>query len=257
MAFILPGAVSVGVAVLYAVLRRDEMVALGRLKAKSAEADHPPPGRELKAVLIRVAAIVFVTTAVSSVVFQSTTFALPKIFDERLRGIAGTLAEWAKGAGLPGQADIATTIGIFAFIVFTVASFAQLAVGGLLDRFGPRFVFMAVAGIQLAFFSAMPGLSDGAALAVALGFMLGAFGQIPINDFMIGKMAVGEYRARAYGIRYVVSFTALAATLPLISLIYENWGFDVLFQILAGAASVLLLGAVILPRKLPVPGTAT
>ncbi len=257
MAFILPGAVSVGIAALYAVLRRDEMVALGSLKAKRAAADRAPTGKELKAVLIRVAAIVFVTTAVSSVVFQSTTFALPKIFDERLQGIAGTLAEWANGASLPGQTDIATTIGIFAFIVFTVASFAQLAVGGLLDRFGPRCVFMGVAGIQLVFFSAMPGLSDGAALAVALGFMLGAFGQIPINDFMIGKMAVGEYRARAYGIRYVVSFTALAATLPLISLVYENWGFDVLFQILAGAASVLLLGAVILPRKLPVPGTAT
>ena len=31
-----------------------------------------------------------------------------------------------------------------------------------------------------------------AALAVALGFMLGAFGQIPINDYMIGRMATGR-----------------------------------------------------------------
>jgi hypothetical protein len=30
----------------------------------------------------------------------------------------------------------------------------------------------------------------------ALGVMLGAFGQIPINDYMIGKMASGELRAR-------------------------------------------------------------
>jgi hypothetical protein len=83
--------------------------------------------------------------------------------------------------------------------------------------------------------------------------MLGAFGQIPINDFMIGKMAIGEFRARAYATRYVVSFTALAATLPLIAFVYENWGFDRLFQILAGAALVLLLAASILPRKLPTP----
>ena len=71
---------------------------------------------------------------------------------------------------------------------------------------------MVVAVIQVVFFSAMPGLFDGWALLVALGFMLGAFGQIPINDFMIGKTASGPYRARIYGVRYVVSFTVLAAT---------------------------------------------
>ena len=71
-------------------------------------------------------------------------------------------------------------------------------------------------------------------MALALGFMLGAFGQIPINDFMIGKMASGGARARVYGIRYVVSFTALAAALPLISLVYERWGFDTLFYVLSG-----------------------
>ena len=68
---------------------------------------------------------------------------------------------------------------------------------------------------------------------LALGFMLGAFGQIPINDFMIGKMASGAARARVYGIRYVVSFTALAAALPLIAFVYERWGFDTLFYVLS------------------------
>jgi MFS family permease len=253
MAFIVPGAISIGIAIAYGVLRRHELVALNTLKAKGSDTGRAPLDKGLKALLIRVAAIVFLTAAVSSIVFQSTTFALPKIFDERLQGIAGSLVEWLKIVGFPGKADTATTIGAFAFIVFTVASFAQLVVGSALDRFGPRRVFMVVATIQLVFFLAMPGLSDGAALAVALGFMLGAFGQIPINDFMIGKMAVGEFRARAYGLRYVVSFTALAATLPLIALVYENWGFDKLFEILAGAALVLLFAASILPRKLPTP----
>lgn len=253
MAFILPGAVSIGIAFAYMFLRRHALVALNTLKTKGAEAGRAPLDKDLKALLMRVAAIVFLTAAVSSIIFQSTTFALPKIFDERLQGIAGSLVEWLKIVGFPGKADTATTVGAFAFIVFSVASFAQLAVGSLLDRFGPRRVFIGVAALQLVFFLAMPGLSDGAALAAALGFMLGAFGQIPINDFMIGKMAVGEFRARAYGLRYVVSFTALAATLPLIALVYENWGFDRLFQILAGAALVLLLAASILPRKLPVP----
>jgi hypothetical protein len=46
------------------------------------------------------------------------------------------------------------------------------------------------------FFGLMAGSREGWALVLALGFMLGAFGQIPINDFMIGKMASGR-RARA------------------------------------------------------------
>ena len=115
-------------------------------------------------------------------------------------------------------------IGAFAFIVFAVASIAQLVVGSLLDRFGARPVFMGAAAVQVVFFAIMPGLVDALALAVALGFMLGAFGQIPINDYMIGKLAAGEFRARVYGVRYVVSFTALAASLPLIAFVYERLG---------------------------------
>ena len=147
-------------------------------------------------------------------------------------------------------------IGSLAFVVFAVASMAQLVVGRMLDIYGPRRVFMTVAVMQLVFFSLMPGLTDGVALAVALGFMLGAFGQIPINDFMIGKMASGPARARIYGIRYVVSFTVLAATLPLIAFIYDNWGFDTLFLVLAAAALVILCAVAILPRQLPVAGAA-
>jgi hypothetical protein len=73
-------------------------------------------------------------------------------------------------------------------------------------------------------------------IATVPGIMLGAFGQIPINDYMIGKMASGPFRARIYGIRYVVSFTVLAAALPLIAFVYDAWGFDMLFRILAATA---------------------
>ena len=146
-------------------------------------------------------------------------------------------------------------VGVFAFTVFAVASMAQLVVGSLLDRLGARPVFMGAAAIQLVFFGLMAGSRDAWALVLALGFMLGAFGQIPINDFMIGKMASGAARARVYGIRYVVSFTALAAALPLISLVYERWGFDMLFYVLAAAAAVILALVSCLPRKMPVAGT--
>ena len=74
------------------------------------------------------------TAAVSSIIFQATTFALPKIFDERLQGLASAAAAWLQGLGLGGKADIATMVGVFAFTVFAIASLAQLVVGSLLDQ---------------------------------------------------------------------------------------------------------------------------
>ena len=247
-AFVLPGVVSIIVGAIYLGLRWESIKTahtITKPRSDTSEQIQSPSHRKL---LIRVSGIVFLTTAVSSVVFQSTTFALPKIFDERLTG----LVKWLTDAI---QTDGATIVGSLAFIVFAVASMAQLVVGKALDIYGPRRVFMAVAIIEVVFFSAMPGLTDGYALAVALGFMLGGFGQIPINDFLIGKLASGPARARIYGVRYVVSFTALAASLPLIAFIYDNWGFDFLFIVLAGAAFIILIAAFCLPKRLPTSET--
>ncbi len=115
---------------------------------------------------------------------------------------------------------------------------------------------MVVAAMQVVFFLLMPGLKDWTALAVALGFMLGAFGQIPINDYMIGRMARSEFRGAVYGARYVVSFVALAAALPLIAWVHGNWGFDALFRILAATAAVIFLFVSMIPGTLPVPDEA-
>ena len=251
MAFVIPGCFSVAVGAAYALARWQDIVT--ETSAKQA-AGAMMQATDRKGLLLRVSLIVFMTTAVSSIIFQATTFALPKIFDERLQGLASGAAGWLQGHGLGGRADVATMVGVFAFAVFAVASMAQLVVGSLLDRLGARPVFMGAAAIQLVFFALMAGSREALALALALGFMLGAFGQIPINDFMIGKMASGAARARVYGIRYVVSFTALAAALPLISLVYERWGFDMLFYVLAAAATVILALVSCLPRKMPVAG---
>jgi MFS family permease len=235
-AFVVPGIVSILVGIAYTALRWSEITAAPRPRAE-ASAVAAGHSAEIKALLLRVSVIVFLTTAVSSIVFQSTTFALPKVFDERLGGLAIS----------------ATAIGQLTFVVFAVGSIGQLIVGHYLDRLGPRTVFIAAASLQVAFFAAMPGLVDWAALLCALVFMLAAFGQIPINDYMIGRMADGAYRARIYGVRYVVSFTVLAAALPLIAFVYESWGFDALFRVLALSAAVILAAVMLLPRKLPTP----
>ena len=252
IAFVVPGVFSIVVGILYALHQWPEVSHAKAAKAKIV-ASEPPQSADYKALLMRISAIVFLTTAVSSVIFQSTTFALPKIFDERIHGIAQDMTVWLSAGGLHTQGDVATMVGLFTFIVFAVASLAQLVVGSMLDRFGPRTVFLMAATVQVIFFAIMPGLREGFALAVALGFMLGAFGQIPINDFMIGKMASGPARARVYGVRYVVSFTALAAALPLISFVYGAYGFDTLFRLMAVAAAIIFVAVACLPSRLPQP----
>ncbi len=234
-AFVVPGIVSILIGIGYTVLMWPEIVRPKERKRAAGAAKVLPA--DVKALLFRVSAIVFLTTAVSSIIFQSTTFALPKVFDERLQGIAVS----------------ATTLGQLAFVVFAVASIGQLVVGHFLDKVGPRTVFIATAAVEVTFFLLMPGLIDWAALICALAFMLAAFGQIPINDYMIGRLAEGEWRARIYGVRYVVSFTVLAATLPLIAFVYERWGFDVLFLVLAASAAVILSAVLMLPSRLPQP----
>jgi len=238
IAFVVPGIISIGIGIFYTVLRWEEIkeqVARSKAPAASKTVAQVAHSADVKAMLLRISMIVFLTTAVSSIVFQSTTFALPKVFDERLGGIATS----------------ATALGQLAFVVFALASVGQLIVGHFLDKLGPRIVFMTAAFVQLVFFSLMPGLSDWAALACAMVFMLAAFGQIPINDYMIGRLAEGEWRARIYGVRYVVSFTVLAAALPLIAFIYERWGFDALFRVLALSAAVILAAVFMLPQRLP------
>jgi MFS family permease len=252
-AFIFPGVLSIAIGVAYFLFSRPDMAAEKAAKAakRTAAANAPPKtaatghdvhaDQRLRQLLLRLSIIIFCTAALSSIVFQSTTFALPKVLEERMGGIAGS----------------ATVVGWLAFVVFAVASMAQLVVGRLLDTLGPRTVFMGVAAMQVVFFMLMPGLHDWTGLAVALGFMLGAFGQIPINDYMIGRMARSEFRGAVYGARYVVSFVALAAALPLIAWVHGNWGFDALFRILAATAAVIFLFVSLIPRTLPEPQEAT
>jgi MFS family permease len=235
IAFIVPGIVSILVGIAYTALMWREILAPShKVKAKAAARDLPA---DVKALLLRVSMIVFLTTAVSSIIFQSTTFALPKVFDERLGGISVS----------------ATAVGGLAFFVFALGSMGQLVVGHYLDKVGPRTVFAVAALVQAVFFAIMPGLADWLALLCAMVFMLAAFGQIPINDYMIGRLADGEWRARIYGVRYVVSFTVLAAALPLIAFVYERWGFDMLFRVLAVSAAIILAAVLMLPQRLPRP----
>lgn len=232
-AFVWPGIVSVATGIAYAgflYMNRDS-------GAKAVIDDKParktPGTLSMERRLIgRVFAIIFFSTAIGGLIFQSTTFALPKMLDERLTELAIS----------------ATVVGWYAFIVFAVAAMGQLIVGYLVDRYSVRAVFSLVAALQAVFFGLMPGLSGFSALAVAMAFMLVVFGQIPINDVLISRITQSEWRSRVYAFRYIVTFSVSASTVPLIAWLHARWGFDSLFVILSIAAACILCAVLLLPR---------
>ncbi|MDH3378348.1 MAG: MFS transporter [Gammaproteobacteria bacterium] len=228
-AFLIPGTGAIILGLLYLAFVSTEQ------KIDSAQrpspSKHAEPGAHRK-TLLRVFAVIFITTAIGGLVFQSTTFTLPKVFEERLTDLAGT----------------ATLIGSYAFLVFTVAAFAQLVVGYLVDHHSIRTVFAWVAILQATFLGIMMQLTGVAALVVAIAFMLAVFGQIPINDVLVGRMAHSEWRSRAYALRYIITFSVMASAVPLIAWIHGSWGFSALFGVLAVAALLIFVAVLFVPR---------
>ncbi len=237
-AFVWPGLLSVALGLAYVVL-----VVRPARRPAAMRKTQKAPAAELaldRRTLARVFAIIFFSTALGGLIFQSTTFSLPKVFDERL----------------PALAASATGVGWYAFAVFAVAAVGQLIVGHFVDRYPLRFVFAAVAATQALLLFLMPGLTDWAALVVALVFMLAVFGQIPINDVLIGRITKSAWRSRVYALRYIVTFSVTASAIPLIAWIQGTWGFDRLFLLLAAAAAAIFLAVALLPALRPAPVAA-
>ncbi len=232
-AFIWPGIISILTGILYAGFLYQDKGKGSTEGIKSGDAEKTNDINMLKRrLLIRVFVIIFVSTAIGGLLFQSTTFALPKIFDERL-----------------GELGIsATLIGWYAFIVFAIAAFGQLIVGYLVDHFSIRMVFAIVAALQAVFLAVMSGLTGWNALLVATAFMLVVFGQIPINDVLIKRITQSQWRSRVYAFRYIVTFTVMASSLPIIALIHARRGFDFLFVMLSAAATCIFVAVLMLPR---------
>ena len=246
-AFILPGAVSIGLGVAYAAFVRG---ARGRRNAVPSDTGVAAEAGEAasainRATFVRVLSVIVFTAAIGGLIYQSTTFALPKIFDERLTELAGS----------------ATAIGGYAFGVFAIAALAQLVVGYLVDRYSVRTVFALVAGLQAVFFALMYELTGAAAVVVATAFTFVVFGQIPINDVLVSRIATSEWRSRVYALRYVVSFSVMASSLPVIAGIHAGWGFGALFVVMAFAAGGIFAAVLTLPgarspagRRVTAPG---
>jgi MFS family permease len=184
--------------------------------------------------MARIFAILIVATACGGVIFNSTTVAMPKVFDERLRALTET------------------NLGIGALVafVYSVAAFAQVLVGALIDRFEMRRLMITIASVQIPLLALAANSQGWLMLAAAILMMLAVFGQIPLNDAIVGKYCADEYRSRVYAVRYVVTLSVAAVAVPLISALHATaGGFRNVFLVLACLAVGILAASLFFPSR--------
>jgi MFS family permease len=226
MAFFIPGLGAIATGALFLLLVPDPGPVAKKSKSIGLHVD--------ARTMTQIFAILLVATACGGVIFNSTTVAMPKVFDERLRALTQT------------------NLGVGALVafVYSVAAFAQVLMGNLIDRFEMRRLMMGVGLAQIPLLALAATLEGWPMLIVALGMMMAIFGQIPLNDAIVGKYVADEYRARVLAVRYVVSLGVASVAVPLIAILHRTeGGFRNVFLVLAALAGVVLVSAVFFPSR--------
>jgi MFS family permease len=227
-AFIAPGLLSVFAGIAFFILTPN----LPKAGAQALETSKSSGAQSLTVV---VAAALLLFIICDSLVFNTTTIALPKVAETHMAG-------WFESPA---------SVGTIVSIVFAIAALAQLWIGHLIDRIPLARIFLPLAAAQIVALL-LAGWTDGPwFIAPALATMFIVFGLIPISDAVIARNVSDAWRSRAYAIGYVVSFGIGPAAVPLIAALYDGTrGFPYLFSVLAAIAGGTLLAAVALRKQM-------
>ncbi len=225
-AFVVPGTVSVltGLAYWRLVAGQPEPAAKARRSATAAITD--------RRAMLRIFAVIAVVASFGGMIFHSMTTALPKVLAEGGGGLTASLAG----------------VGGLATLVFAVAALAQLVVGELLDRYPAPRLLMALTGAQALMLYLAPLGYAWLLVAIMLGLMLAIFGQIPVNDWLIGHYAANEWRSRFYALKYTLGLGVAALAYWLVAELHRRTGdFDALYWVLAVMMTLVAVAASLLP----------
>jgi MFS family permease len=230
-AFILPGIVTIliGTAFTQMVVHEDRStVRQATAQARVAKEDM---WRVIVALLIVVVAI--------STTFNAVTVVLPKLFAERLSGLTRSPA----------------LLGAIAAGVYVFGAMTQYTIGKLLDRHSLKTVSLPLSFVLAPFLYMAAELSNWPLIIAAIGIVMGAFGQVTVNDAMVGKYTNEKWRSRAYAVRYFVGFTAAGASIGLVAWLYQHGGFITMLHAFGGLCLLVIAAAIILPAEIKVPAT--
>jgi len=228
-AFIVPGIVTVLVGLAFALTVVHEDRKGMRQAAAQSRVARDDMWRVILALLIVVIAI--------STTFNAVTVALPKLFAERLADLTSSPA----------------LLGVITAGVYVFGALTQYTIGRLLDRHSLKTVALPLSFMLAPFLYLAAGLSNLPLIVVSIGIVMGAFGQVTVNDAMIGKYTTEEWRSRAYAVRYFIGFTAAGVSVGLVAWLYQQGGFVTMLHAFAGLCLLVIAAALILPREIRVP----
>ena len=225
-AFFVPGICCVLAGICFLVLVKDPGKVIKSSKSIGLHLD--------ARMMARIFAVLLTATACGGIIFNSTTISMPKVFDERLQALTQT----------------SFGIGLLVAVVYTMAAFAQVLMGALIDRTELRRLMIGVALVQIPLLYLAANVQGWAMLAAALFMMLAVFGQIPLNDAIVGRYVADEFRARVLAVRYVVSLGVAAVAVPMIAALHRTeGGFGNVFFVLAALAGGMLLASFFFPSR--------
>jgi uncharacterized membrane protein len=122
--------------------------------------------------------------------------------------------------------------------------------GTLMSRFDMKPLMIGVGLVQIPLLFAAANLDGWPMLIVALLMMMAIFGQIPLNDGIVGKYVADEYRARVLSVRYVVSLGVASVAVPMIALLHRTeGGFSNVFAVLALLACAVFVAGIFFPSR--------
>jgi MFS family permease len=225
MAYIVPGVICLIAAVAFAVLVPKEVAAPAKRKPKML--DLPP------SVMAKVFFIMTLTAMSGSIVFSFTT---------------NGSGEMLK-AGVVALANDPFLLGVSVFVIFAIASLAQLVVGSLIDRYPLKQVYLPVILCQIPLFILASQVSGWALVVVAIGYMIFVFGAIPFTDAMIVRYIDDRLRSRVTGTRLAIGFTGSSLVIALLGPSVKAAGFPTLLLVLAGVATFTLCALTFLPDE--------
>ncbi|VVB43845.1 Major facilitator superfamily transporter [Beijerinckiaceae bacterium RH AL1] len=231
-AFILPGLVTIALGVPFMRNVRHEVRA----------ADHRAGGARVHpSAMPRVVVALVVTIIASSTTFNAITVALPKLFAERLSDLTSSPA----------------MIGLLAAGTYVFGALAQYVIGCLLDRHSLKAVFLPLSVLLAPLLFVAARLGSVPLIVVSIGIIIGIFGQVTINDAMVGKYTSDAWRARAFAARYFLGFTAAGVSVGLVAWLHDKGGFALTLQALGLLCVMVLAGALIFPSERQIEGRAT
>jgi MFS family permease len=187
-----------------------------------------------QAVIVRAFLVMTLAAITGSLLFNFTTNGNGQLLTERLRGTV----------------DDPVTLGALLAAVYTVASFAQLVVGKLLDRFPLKRIWLPMSAANVPLFILAAHASGWPLYALLLGIMVLVFGAIPFIDALIVQYVDDRMRSRVAGTRLAVSFGVSSLAVYLLGPTVKAAGFTTLLLVMAGLATLTTVFVSLLPGRM-------